>query len=94
MEKSVYNFFTKLGLDDEDINFIKSSYPELDTFSKEKILGNAKLVVDYGYPAEDLEFLVLINPGFLISNTEVLEEILLDLGSNVAEALKQDPFLI
>jgi len=94
MERAIYNFLHKIGLDDEDIKFIMSSYPELDTYPSSKILGNAKLVVDYGYPIEDLEFLVLINPGFLISNTETLEEILISLGSEVANALKTDPFII
>ena len=94
LEKAVKSFFKKIGLDDEDVNFITTSYPELDTYSSSKILGNAKLVVDYGYPLEDLEFLILINPGFLISNTETLKEILISLGADVADALKADPFII
>ena len=94
MEKSVYNFFTKVGLDDDDIRFITSSYPELDYFDESKIIGNAKLVVDAGYPADELEFLILINPGFLISNTETLKDILDELGDDVYMMLKDDPFII
>jgi len=94
MKKSVYSFLLKVGLDDEDIRFITSSYPELDTFDERKIIGNAKLVVDAGYPANELDFLILINPGFLISNTETLKEILDELGDDVYEMLKDDPFII
>ena len=94
MEKSVKKFLYQIGLDDEDIAFIVSSYPELEISPASKIIGNAKLVIDYGYPISDLEFLVLINPGFLISNTETLENILISLGSDVAYMLKNDPFII
>ena len=94
MEKAVVNFFNKVGLDDEDIAFITSSYPELDSTSQSKIIGNAKLVVDAGYPIDELEFLILINPAFLISNTEILKEILDSLGEDAYWMLKEDPFII
>lgn len=94
MKKAVVNFFYRVGLDDEDIAFITSSYPELDNLDENKIIGNAKLVVDAGYPIDELEFLILINPGFLISNTETLREILDELGDNAYMMLKDDPFII
>ena len=94
MKKAVISFFNKVGLDAEDIAFITSSYPELDILDENKIIGNAKLVVDAGYPADELEFLILINPGFLISNTETLKEILYELGDDVYVMLKDDPFII
>lgn len=94
MENRVENFLHQIGLDNEDIAFIVSSYPEIETSPASKILVNSKLVVDYGYPIQDLEFLVLINPGFLVSNTETLEEILISLGADVANRLKNDPFII
>lgn len=94
MKTAVVNFFNKVGLDSEDIAFITSSYPELDSADERKIIGNAKLVVDAGYPIDELEFLILINPAFLISNTESLKEILDALGEDAYWMLKEDPFII
>ena len=94
MKKAVYNFLIKTGLDNDDINFICSSYPEFNSVEYKKVIENAKIVVDYGFPVEELDYLILVNPGFLLSNTDVLEQILIELGDNIAEKLKNNPLLI
>jgi len=94
MESALFQFLVRVGLNDDDIDFICNSFPELDNIDSEDAIENARLVVDYGFPIDELEWLILINPSFLINSPMLLEEILQKLGNNVESELKKNPFII
>lgn len=94
MEATLFKFLRKIGLNENDIKFICESFPELEEISSEIAIDNAKLVVDYGFPLKDLNWLILINPSFLFADYDELADILDDFGDNVEQILKKNPLLI
>lgn len=97
MKKSLNNLLNNLNFSNDEIENLVSIAPVLDTISIECATTNLNLLVAYNYPADDLSYLIAMNPGFLcrdaIELRNDLEQISIDYD-NVEEALKNDPFLI
>ena len=94
MEKDLHKFLIKTGLDELDIKFMCSSFPELEETNAEEAIYNVKLVVDYGYPTDKLNFLLLLNPYIMLRDADELEDDLDKIEGDIYEALKNNPLLI
>ena len=94
MDQALYNYLIKLGFDEEDIKFLCTGCPGLENISADIALQNVATVVRYGYPKEDMDGLIAANPNFLLNNPTDLEKVLINLGDNVEESLKTNPYLI
>ncbi len=94
MDQALYDYLLKLGFEDDDIQFLCVACPGLENISAERALQNIATVVRYGYPQEDLDGLIAVNPSFLLNNPTDLEQILVRLGKDVEEKLKDNPHLI
>lgn len=97
MNKSLNNLLHNLNFSSGEIENLVSIAPVLDTISIENVTTNLNLLVAYNYPADDLTYLIAINPGFLCRNSNELKQDLEQLSidyNNIEEALKNDPFLI
>lgn len=94
MDQTLYDYFVKLGFADDDIKFLCAGHPELAIISAERALTNIALVVRHGYPEDDLDSLLAMNPSFLLDNPTDLAQKLTQLGDDVEAALKADPYLL
>ena len=94
MEQRLYNFFRCHGFGDNDVQFLCASYPGLDEISSEDALQNINLVVQAGYPEEDIGTLIALNPNFLFYDYKQLAKTLFTLGDDIEETLKNEPFLL
>ena len=97
MDNSIYNFLKELKFDDGEIQTLLSVAPVLEEVSAEQAIQNMSLVVEAGYPADDIGYLVSQNPNFLCRNSKDLASDLIKVAQNnedVEDALKNDPFLI
>ena len=97
MDKHIYEFLKILKFDDSEINLLKDIAPTLNETSSQIIIDNISLVVDAGYPADDLTFLISQNPAFLCRNTlELKSDIkkLLNSNEDLETLLKNNPDLI
>ena len=62
-----------------------------------RMIENCKVLVKYGYPRSDMDFLILANPCFLVSDALYLERKIKQIvanGDDLEELLKADPFLV
>ena len=94
MGKKVLNYFKDLGLTPDDVKLILESAPEILDMTDDEIIKNIELVIDYGYPRNDIGTLVQVNPSFIISSYELLDDLLRAIGDDLEEKLKDNPFLI
>ncbi len=94
MDQKLYDFLIQIGFEADDIQFLCAGCPGLNHISADTALQNARLVVRYGYPPEDIDGLIAVNPSFLLSNPATLEQALAQLGDDVETKLKDNPQLI
>ncbi len=96
MEKFVYEFLKELKFDDGEIATLVSINPVLEELSVKEVEENLNAVISFGYPVEDITYLISQNPGFLSRNITdlVLDLKYIALQGDVEELLKNDPFLI
>lgn len=94
MDKNLYKYLLSLDFTDDDINTLIETVPGLEIISFERAIKNIKIVSGMGYPEEDIDFLISANPGFLCNDPEQLMHVLMQLGDDIEEKLKADPFLI
>ncbi len=94
MTKKTLLYLKDLGLSAEDVEILLEVAPEIMDAADDDIIKNIELVISYGYPRLDIGTLIQVNPLFLIISEELLDDLLRDLGSNIEEKLKANPFLI
>lgn len=97
MDNQIYNYLKSLKYSDNEICLLLSIAPTLEEVSAEEAANNIEAVMHFGYPVEDITFLISQNPAFLCRNfkdlVEDLQKIKNEFG-DVEEALKYDPNLI
>ncbi len=97
MDKLIYEFFKELKFSDGEIKTLISISPTIEEASASELISNMNAVVEAGYPADDIGYLISTNPSFLSRNTEDLKSdlanIILEYG-DLEQALKNDPDLI
>lgn len=97
MEKLFKDFLIELKFDEGEIKDLVSLCPMLEDLELSDALVNLNLVVEYGYPADEISYLISVNPSFLCRNSQDLRDDLISLANSITdieEALKNDPFLI
>jgi hypothetical protein len=94
MDKLLVKFLKSLDLETCDIELLVQLVPGLDFIEWARAKANIDVLVNAGYPKEDLDGIICINPGFLLYDPAELAEKLSVLGEDVETALKNDPFLI
>ncbi|MCQ2382456.1 MAG: hypothetical protein MJ060_01255 [Clostridia bacterium] len=94
MEPKLFSFLRTHGFADGDVQFLCASCPDLDEISSEDALQNINLVVQAGYPEEDIGTLIALNPNFLFYDYKQLAKTLSTLGDDIEETLKNEPFLL
>lgn len=97
MDKLLYNFFKELKFDDGEIETLVEQSPVLEELSVDEASENLNILISFGYPVDDLTYIIAMNPGFLCRNSEELKNDLKKLASeydDIEQVLKNDPFLI
>ncbi|MCQ2382090.1 MAG: hypothetical protein MJ054_02180 [Clostridia bacterium] len=94
INENLYKYFTKVGFTDDEIEFLCIGYPELETLSAKQAFTNISILVQAGYPEDDIQTLIAMNPGFLLNEPAELAQKILTLGDDIEESLKNDPSLI
>lgn len=84
-------FFQNLNINQEEYHNIKDGLDCMDVSEATKCI---ELLVLYGYPKSELRDLILINPQILLYSPAILETNLKNLGADIEEKLKNNPFLI
>lgn len=84
----------EIGFEEEDIQFLCEGYPELESVSYKEAFTNILIVTKAGYPVDDIEFLIAMNPTFLWEDPVLLVKKVTALGVEIEDLLKDDPSLI
>lgn len=97
MDKNLKNFLKNLKFNDGEIKNLVFICPMLEELDCELAASNVSAVTSFGYPIDEITFLVSTNPAFLCRNTNDLisdlNGILKDYG-DIELALKNEPNLI
>ena len=97
MDSQIYEFLKTLKFNDNEIYLLLDIAPTLAEISAEEAAKNIEAVACFGYPADDITYLISQNPAFLCRNfndlVEDLQKIKTEFG-DIEEALKNNPNLI
>lgn len=97
MDYQIYDFLKMLKFNDGEISLLLDITPTLAEISADEAAKNIDAVVYFGYPADDLTYLISQNPTFLCRNfndlMEDLQKVKNEYG-DIEEALKNNPNLI
>ena len=97
MDNRIKQFLKDLKFNDDEINSLVDICPMLEELDFELASANIAAVAEFGYPADDIGFIIAANPAFLCRTTVDLVD---DLGriahqyGDVETALKNNPDLI
>lgn len=97
MDEKIIKFIKKYDISDLEIGDIINIAPMLEVTTYNEFISNCKLLVEYGYPREELDFLLLANPNIFARSNKDLKEDLINLSvkyEDIEEILKQNPTII
>ena len=94
MENNVKEILLKYGITNEDFEELEIICPGIKIVDGQRVIKNISLVEQFGFPAFDMDSLILTNPDFILSDPNELAKVLVTLGSNIETKLKENPFLI
>lgn len=97
MDSKIIEVLKQYKLTDAEIADMLAIAPMLAATSFQEFTANCRLLVKFGYPQSDLDFLFLANPNLFVVATQDLEADLKKLVSTCDDlevALKENPFLI
>lgn len=94
MDNNLYTYLKSLDLQDEDIEVLLCQCPNLDFIDGNNALLCADVLIQAGYPKEDIDSLICINPRILTYNPEELKIKLSSLSGDIEQILKYNPFII
>lgn len=97
MDKKLRQLLLELNLIEIEIEDLKNIAPMIETISYEDFTSNCKLLMDFGYPMEDLDSLILANPNIFVRSEKDLKSDLVTLKNrygDIEESIKNDPFII
>ena len=97
MDNRIYEYLRMLKFNDNEITLLIEICPTLLETSAEEASKNIDALVYFGYPVEDITYIISQNPAVLTRNfndlMEDLQKIQQDFG-DIEEALKNNPNLI
>jgi len=97
MEKQLIDLLKKYNFNMNEILDLTNKDPVLEYTSYDDAKNNLMLIVSFGYPEDDLGFLISMNTQILSRNFNDLEKDLKELAlknNDIEEILKNNPFLI
>ena len=94
MDKEIKEMLNHFGILDEEIDVLLQICPGLEIVDYAKARKCVIAVIKAGYPQADISSLIYINPSFMMSEPKELEDKLKEIGGDIGEKLKEDPFLI
>lgn len=97
MDNRIFDFLKMLKFNNDEISTLIEIAPVLEETSAEAAAKNIDAIAYYGYPIEDITYLISQNPSFLTRNFNDLVEDLQKIQQaygDVEEALKINPHLI
>lgn len=97
MDSKICNILRNYRISDLEIQDMLSQAPMLDIISYEEFVVSCKMLVQYGYPKSDLDFLFLSNPNIFVLSKDDLERELIALREKYKDielVLKNNPTII
>lgn len=97
MQQQLKDLLLQLGVTEEEMQTIVNLAPMFEDISLQEFVDSTCVLVEYGYPQEDIPALLLVNPNIFVLTKETLQAELKNIQQaygDVEEALKQNPFLI
>jgi len=96
MEQAI-SFLKRFRFDDSEIQSIFNICDMIQHTKVDEMVDNCNLLVKFGFPKTELDFLIKSNPQFLVLDAKSLERNLKDLvknGEDLEELLLSNPYLI
>ena len=97
MDSKILKVLKSYKFSDSEINDVLTLCPMFDVLTHEEFGQNCYLLVSFGYPKSELDFLILSNPSIFARSAKDLEADLKKLSAKTADieqALKQNPMCI
>ena len=97
MDNRIYEYLKMLKFSDDEISVLMEIAPVLEETSAEDAAKNIDAIEHFGYPVDDITFLISQNPAFLTRNFNDLVEDLQKIQQvygEIEEPLKNNPHLI
>ena len=97
MDERIISFIKKYKISNSEIDSMLVGAPMLDAINYDEFVDNCKLLIQYGYPKSDLDFLMLSNPNIFTMSFDDLKNDLKKLikkYGDIEQILKQDPTII
>lgn len=97
MDERIISFIKKYKISNSEIDSMLVGAPMLDVINYDEFVDNCKLLIQYGYPKSDLDFLMLSNPNIFTMSFDDLKNDLKKLikkYGDIEQILKQDPTII
>ena len=97
MDNKIVKFIKKYDISNLEIKDIINIAPMLEVASYDEFIANCKLLMDFGYPQEDLDILLLANPNIFVRSYKDLKDDLMNLSGkyqDIEMILKQNPTII
>ncbi len=89
--QNILSFFQELNVTRNEYLDIKDGLDCMDTLEATECIN---LLCKYGYPKNEIRDLILVNPQILLYSPATLGSKLEELGDDIENKLKDDPFLI
>lgn len=94
MNNKKTQFFDYLGFTKKDFDELIARCPGIMIAETDTIIKCVYTLLKHGFPLEELEYLIKVNPLILLDSPNNLDKHILALGENPMEKLKQNPKLI
>lgn len=97
MDSKIIEFIKNYKISDLEINNMINIAPMLKYATYNEFINNCKLLIEYGYPQEDLDLLMLANPKIFARSYKDLMDDLKELSQeydDIEEILKENPTII
>lgn len=97
MDKKILDFLNEFNISQSQRDTIVAIAPMFDVIDSKEFATNCALLVKYGYPKIDLDYLVMSNPNLFVRLPEDLESALKKLKlkyDDIEEILKLNPTII
>lgn len=94
MDVKLKEYLKQFDIAEEGIEDLLNSCPALEYVDAQKAIECAETIIDAGYPKEDLNALIYINPRFFLYELKDLRKKVYSLGDDVETILKENPFLL
>lgn len=97
MNTEIKEFLKKLKFDESEIEILTKIAPVLSETSANVAAENIDIVINAGYPLDDITYLISQNPNFLCRNSAELKNDVLNIiqsHEDFESALKENPYLI